>query len=186
MLPCFLSPCLCPCHATATVRTTREQRSIVFSRLGATAGSTGVWERYSCCGAGTLSANDELLTDFEEQLQKYEIEVRTQRRGADAARSAAADPTVDLTADAHDGFSGGYGVRHGPGREGAATGTAGAQAADLALELNTHAAAVLDVGGAPGAEPGTLEAGRQEMHKRALSGLEDLRPAQVLPQHCCL
>lgn len=126
-----------------------------------------------------MSANDELLTDFEEELQRYEANVRARRREAAAARTAAADPTVDLTADAHDGFSGGYGVRHGSGREAAATGAAGAQAADLAQELNTHAAAVLDDGGAPGAEPGTLEAGRQEMHKRALSGLEDLRPPQV-------
>lgn len=132
------------------------------------------------CGVGTLSANDELLTDFEEELARFEAELRTRRRAAAAARTAAADPTVDLAADAFDGFSQGYGVRHGSGREAAATGAAGAQAADLAQELNTHAAAVLDDGGAPGAVPGTdMEAGRAEMHKRARSGLEDLRVPQV-------
>eukprot|EP00892_Ulva_mutabilis_P010075 jgi/Ulvmu1/743/UM010_0116.1 len=132
--------------------------------------------------AGTLSANDELLTDFEEELQRFEDDIRKRRRAAAAARAAAADPTVDVAADSHDGFSSGYGVRHGPGREAAATGMAGAQAADLAQELNTHGAAVLDDGGgAPGAaaEPAAAEAARQELQKRARSGLEDLQPAQA-------
>lgn len=137
--------------------------------------------RHGGSGAGTLSANDELLTDFEEELQRFEDELRTRRRAAAAARAAAADPTVDVAADAFDGFSNGYGVRHGPGREAAAIGTAGAQAADLASELNTHAAAVLDDGGAPGAgaAPAAAEADRQQLQKRARSGLEDLRPAPV-------
>jgi hypothetical protein len=128
--------------------------------------------------AGTLTANDELLTDFEEELARYDAGATRDAAPAKRARLAAADPTVNIAADAYDGFSRGYGVQHGPGREPADVGTAGARAADLADELNMHADVVLRgvaAGGAVSGGPPPVAS----VEERARSDLADLNAPRV-------
>lgn len=108
---------------------------------------------------------------------------------------ATADPTVNIAADSNDQVATGYGTCHAPGRENENVSTAGATATDLATELNTHAATVLDgwlgSGGAGGASggsrpasgttpSGTESAPSEAIRNRAQSGLEDLRRREVL------
>ena len=111
---------------------------------------------------------------------------RSAQRGSDAARPekrarlAAADPSVNLVTEQHDGFSAGYGTRHGPGREGEGVVREGVQANDIAAELNQHASVVLagrDAGGDGG--EGAAGAPVADVEARSRSALEDLRRPEV-------
>ena len=82
--------------------------------------------------AGTLTANDALLNEFEEELQRYAGQRAATGAPAKKARLAAADANVDLAADAFDGLASGYGVGHRPGAEGGGVRTAGTKAEDIA------------------------------------------------------
>jgi hypothetical protein len=152
--------------------------------------------------AGMLTANDELLNEFEEELQQCAQDAQREGRDAKAARLAAADAAVNLVSELHDGFSGGYGTRHGSGVENASVRAAGTQASDIAQELNMHASVVLAGRGAEGGVQG-----QAVFEERSRSGLEDLKRREVwlhacmylqmiwqaarmcqrgLPVHCCV
>lgn len=125
---------------------------------------------------------------------RCEADMRAQRRNAIARRIATADPTVNVAADGNEHVANGWGTCHAPGREGENVSVAGATASDLASELNTHAATVLDgwVGAAAankrnGSRPNSGRAPdrgdvivlNEDIRKRALSGLDDLRKKEV-------
>lgn len=76
--------------------------------------------------AGTLDATNELLTEFEEAVQRFERD-ETDRAGASKRRRLAqTDPTVNVAADLDNDAYAGHGVLHQSGRENAQTGRAGA------------------------------------------------------------
>ena len=78
-------------------------------------------------------------------IYRCESDLRAQKKAATARRMATTDPTVNIAADENDQVSNGYGVCHAPGRENESISIAGATASDVATEMNTHAAAVLDL-----------------------------------------
>ena len=137
--------------------------------------------------AGTLTANDELLNEFEEELQRHASDLDRTGNPAKRARLAAADASVNVAAENYDGFSEGYGLRHQPGAENARVRAAGAQAADIAAELNQHASVVLAGRAAQGAGAGkggsgvegSGAEGRNAAEARSRSELSDLRQVQV-------
>jgi hypothetical protein len=133
--------------------------------------------------AGILTANDELLNEFEEEVLRNARDAQAKRRKLEERRLSVADPTVNLVSELHDGFSVGYGVRHDPGREDMELVQEGTCAVDIAQELNQHASVVL--AGRAGAQTGDIKVAAPllPIEERARSGLEDLQAQTVRTWH---